>query len=107
MKAVAKRVKVLQEQLMFRGPDMVGTFISRRVSPLQRCIHKICHMGGRMDGTRTSTHELSDDEIFLRVKAIAKLPSKMETWSWGMEPYSRASPAPIVSFHFLANIFSF
>ena len=102
---MGQQIKELQEQLMFRGPDMVGAFVSRRVSPLQRRAHKICHMGGRMDGTRTSTHELSDDEIFLRVKAVAKLPSKMETWSWGMEPYSRASPAPIVSFLFFACIF--
>ena len=92
---------------MFRGPDMAGAFISRRVSPLQRRVHKICHMGGRMDGTRTSTHEVSDDQIFLRVKAIARLPAKMETWSWGMQPYSRASPAPNVSFFLLANVFSF
>ena len=45
LKAVGKRIKVLQEQLMFRGPDMAGAFISRRVSPLQRRVHTICHMG--------------------------------------------------------------
>ena len=84
---------------------MVGAFISRRVSPLQRRAHKICHMGGRMDATRASTHELTDDEIFSRVKAIAKLPSEMEEWSWGLQPYSRAFPAPIVSFLSLASIF--
>ena len=46
LNAVGKQIKELQEQLMFRGPDMVGAFVSRRVSPLQRRAHKICHMGG-------------------------------------------------------------
>ena len=64
MKTVGEQIKKLQEELSFRGPDMVGAFISRRVSPLQRRAHKICHMGGRMDATRASTHELTDDEIF-------------------------------------------
>ena len=98
---MAEQIKKLQDEHSFRGPDMVGAFISRRVLPLQRRAHKICHMGGRMDATRASTHELTGEEIFSRVKAIAKLPNEMEEWSWGMEPYSRASPAPVVSFLFL------
>ena len=107
LKKVAEQIKILQEEQSFRGSDMVGAFISRRVSPLQRRAHKICHMGGRMDATRTSTHELSDEEIFCRIKAIAKLPNTMEEWSWGKEPYSRTSPAPVVSFFFLLLMSSF
>ena len=63
MKAVVKRIKAMQEKENFRGIDMAGTFIARRVLPLQLRAHKICHMGGRLDATRTSTFVLGDDEI--------------------------------------------
>ena len=53
------------------GEDLVTTFISRRVSPLQRRVHKICHMSGHLDPTRTSTFELTKAAIRLHVKAIA------------------------------------
>ena len=44
------------------GEDLITTFISRRVSPLQRRVHKICHMSGHLDPTRTSTFELTKAE---------------------------------------------
>ena len=65
---------------------------------MQQRAHKICHMSGRLDATRTSTFELSDDEIPSRVKGIAKLPGKMKEWSWGKKAFCRASPPPIVSY---------
>jgi hypothetical protein len=43
--------------------DLVACFISRRISPLQRRPHKICHMSGPMDPTRHSTHELTPADI--------------------------------------------
>ena len=98
MKAVVRRVKALQEKAKLRGEDMVGTFIAHRVLPLQMRAHKICHMGGRLDATRTSTFVLSNDEILSRVKGITKLPGKMKEWSWGKRAFCRASPPPIVCY---------
>jgi hypothetical protein len=76
--------------------DLVACFISRRVSPLQHRSHKICQMSGPMDPTRHSTHELSPADILWRVKDICK--SSQATFAWGLEPYSRDRPAPMVIF---------
>ena len=43
--------------------DLLATFISCRVSPLQRRVHQICHMSGSLDPTRTSTYELNKAQI--------------------------------------------
>ena len=79
------------------GDDLLRTFIGRRVCPLQDRAHKMCHMSGHLDPTRTTTVELSKDDIYLRVRKIAK-PSTMEdgTWEWGLEPYHRTRVAPKV-----------
>ena len=78
------------------GEDLITTFISRRVSPLQRRVHKICHMSGHLDPTRTSTFELTKAAIRWRVKAIATV-RMSEKWTWGLEPYSRSNLPPAVS----------
>jgi hypothetical protein len=75
--------------------DIVACFISRRISPLQRRSHKICQLSRAMDPTRHSTHELSPADILRRVKDICK--SSQVTFAWGLEPYSRDSPAPTVN----------
>jgi hypothetical protein len=75
--------------------DLVACFISRRVSPLQRRSHKICQMSGPMDPTRHSTHELTPANILRRIKDVCK--SSQATFAWGLEPYSRDRPAPMVN----------
>ena len=81
--------------------DLLRTFISRRVCPLQTWVHKICHMSGPFDPTRVSTCLLSKEQVKKRVKAIAR--SSMEAaWEWGVEPFDRDNLPPnvIVLFHF-------
>ena len=68
--------------------DLLMTFVSRRVSPLQRRVHKIYHMSGPLDPTRMSTIELDKAQIQRRVKSIART---------RMEPYSRNNIPPSVS----------
>jgi hypothetical protein len=75
--------------------DLVACYISRRVSPLQRRSHKICQMSGPMDPTRHSTHELTPADILWRIKDVCK--SSQATFAWGLEPYSRDRPAPMVN----------
>ncbi|KAM0877096.1 hypothetical protein ACQ4PT_035743 [Festuca glaucescens] len=78
------------------GVDLLCTFISRRVLPLQRRAHKICYMSGWLDPTRTSKVQLSLESVARRVNHIsqAKLP---DNWQWGMEPFSRNDP-PALNF---------
>jgi hypothetical protein len=60
--------------------DLLCCYASRRVLPLQARVHKICHMSGRFDPTRTSKLELSHPAVARRVNFIsqAKLP---DDWS--------------------------
>ena len=76
--------------------DLLATFISRRVSPLQQRVHKICHMSGRYDPTRMTSYELSKAQIRRRVKAVART-NMLKDWVWGKEPHNRDRPAPAVS----------
>ena len=79
------------------GDDLLRTFVSRRVNPLQSRTHKMCVMSGRHDPNRMSTFALSKAEIYRRVKAIAKTSMDDGEWQWGKEPYDRHHPGPAVS----------
>ena len=77
--------------------DLLRTFISRRVCPLQTRAHKICHMSGPLDPTRVSRKLLSKPQVAQRVRAIART-NMPDTWDWGVEPFERERRAPNVSF---------
>ncbi|KAK1613914.1 hypothetical protein QYE76_019431 [Lolium multiflorum] len=73
--------------------DLLCAFTSRRVLPLQWRSHKICHMSGRFDPTRTSKVELYKEGMASRVNYISNTRLCVD-WEWGMEPFSRlALPA--------------
>jgi hypothetical protein len=76
--------------------DLVRTFITRRISPIQRHSHKICQMSGCQDPTRMTTFELDKPEVLAQVKAIAQTTMEPD-WEWDLELYSRAHPAPHVT----------
>jgi hypothetical protein len=76
--------------------DLVRTFISRRVSPLQRRDHKICHTRGALDPTRISKHELNKASVFRWVNAIA-VNEMSDKWRWGVKPFYREKLPPQVS----------
>ena len=80
----------------FSADDMLSTFIFRRVCPLQRRVHKMCHMSGRLDPTRLSRHLLTKEDVMKRVRAIAH--SKItEDWEWNVTVFRRGHPAPVVN----------
>ena len=81
--------------------DLLRTFISRWVCPLQTRVHKICHMSGLLDPTRVSRNVLTKAQVLGRMKAIARS-NMVDTWEWGVEPFERDRRAPNVSFCFLA-----
>jgi hypothetical protein len=48
-------METLNDTTNICADDIVHTFVSRRVLPLQRRVHKICQMTGRKDPTRITT----------------------------------------------------
>ena len=99
----ARAVKQLHDALLrlkkegMTGDDLLRTFVGRRVCPLQDRAHKMCYMSGHRDPTRTTTVELTKEELYLRVKKIAKPVSMVDgDWTWGLEPYDRTRVAPKV-----------
>jgi hypothetical protein len=89
------RVKDELHNASLTPKDIITCFISRRVSPLQCQSRKICKMSGAMDPTRHSTHELNPADILRWVKDICM--TSQVTFAWGLEPYSRDCPAPMVN----------
>jgi hypothetical protein len=84
------------------GEDLVLTYLSRRVSPLQRRLHKICYMSGAMDATRHTTFELDQAAVYRRLCALIK-PAIKADWKFGLAAYSRDNPVPQVRL-FLSGI---
>ena len=82
--------------------DLLCTYISRRVIPLQLRVHKIGHMSGRLDPTRTSKVELSKSQVAHRVNNITKA-NMPDNWDWGLPPYDREQPPELVSLTFLPS----
>ncbi|KAE8797209.1 hypothetical protein D1007_27636 [Hordeum vulgare] len=80
------------------GRDLLTTMMSRRVMPLQRRPHLICHMGGRCNPNRLSTKNFRPGEVAQNVNMISS--ANMDEggdWEWGMAPYNRAHLAPVLS----------
>jgi hypothetical protein len=91
---VERRLRTLKKQGL-TGDDLAATFISRRVSPLQKRAHKMHQMSGHRDITRHSTFELTNTQVCHRVHAISKS-LLSEEWDFGVDPYSRGNPPPEV-----------
>jgi hypothetical protein len=53
--------------------DIIRAFVSRRVLPLQRRVHKIGQMRGRRDPTRITSFGLRKYDVVLKAKKISKL----------------------------------
>ena len=95
IECVFARMRHLQASEGLVAADLVASFIARRVQPLQKRSHWMCDVSFRRDPTRTSTSDMTPQQVVQRVNAIAdfKLP---DYWWFGMEPYCRNLPAPKV-----------
>ena len=94
LQLIYKYIQQLKKEGQLRPEDLVCTFLKRRVSPLQLRAHKICHMSGLLDPTRHSTFELSDEDVWKRLKAISSTQITAE-WKWGKEAYSQNNMPPV------------
>ena len=95
--AITAYIEKLIEDKELVPDDLVCTFISRRVLPLQRRSHKLCHMSGRKDPTRFTTFRLDQAQIRQQVKAISES-QLAEDWDWGKMPHRCTRMVQNVSF---------
>ncbi|KAI4994227.1 hypothetical protein ZWY2020_029275 [Hordeum vulgare] len=72
--------------------------VTCRILPLQRRPHLLCQMSGRHDPCWTSTKRFIASTVARGVNQISI--ARMDdsgNWAWGMAPYSRSHPPPVVS----------
>ncbi|KAE8810807.1 hypothetical protein D1007_12422 [Hordeum vulgare] len=68
---------------------------------LERRPHLVCQMSGRLDPCRLSTKRFTPGAVARRVKLIST--ARMDDggeWTWGMSPFNRAHPPPMVALMF-------
>jgi hypothetical protein len=90
---IVRYIVGLQEVHEPTADDIVRTFITRWVLPLQHRVHKTCQMSGRLDTTQISTFKLSKEDVIDKAKLITKTRMPVD-WKWGMQPFSRNNPPP-------------
>lgn len=71
--------------------DIIRAFISRRVLPLQRRVHKMSEMYGPGDPTKITGIALSKKDIVLKAGQICQT-AMPEDWEWGLWPLSSTNP---------------
>ena len=94
--AVTARMKdLIADGLTSR--DLTLAWLSRRVFPLQARGHKMCFYSGVRDPTRACTEALEINEL-RRLAALVITDVVKRKWWFGVEPFSHAWRAPVVSF---------
>ena len=75
------------------GHDLLMTWVSRRVIPLQRWPHKMCYLSGRLDPSRTSRTTITRSEAAKQTSTIIN--GRLDdNWGFGVAPYRRSNPPP-------------
>ncbi|KAK1664834.1 hypothetical protein QYE76_052993 [Lolium multiflorum] len=71
--------------------DIIRTFISRRVLPLQRRAHKMSEMYGPGDPTKITGLPLSKKDVVRKARQICQT-AMPEDWEWGLRPLDSNPP---------------
>ncbi|KAM0931645.1 hypothetical protein ACQ4PT_000199 [Festuca glaucescens] len=71
--------------------DIIRAFVSRRVLPLKRRVHKMSQMCGRRDPTKITSCPLSKEDVALKVRQISRTDMPPD-WEWGFLPLSSLNP---------------
>ena len=61
--AVVSRLRVMVRSEGLTGPDLLTSFVARRVLPLQGHPHILCQMSGNQDPSRLCTKEMPHAEV--------------------------------------------
>ncbi|KAK1653109.1 hypothetical protein QYE76_070914 [Lolium multiflorum] len=101
-KRVANYIKLSKKETKLSEDDIVRSFLSRRVLPLQRRAHKMSQMLGQRDPTRMTTFSLSPMELILKAKQICQNTLRPDG-KYGLKPYSRNDPSPRDNFSRIAR----
>ncbi|KAK1681025.1 hypothetical protein QYE76_041873 [Lolium multiflorum] len=88
---IVRFMKQLMKDTAFCQDDILRTFISRRVLPLQRRAHKMSEMYGPCDPTKITGLPLSKEDVVLKAKHICQT-SMTPDWEWGLLPLSTLNP---------------
>lgn len=78
--------------------DLLATMVVHRILPLHRRPHLVCQMSGRLDPCRLSAKRFTPSAVARRVNLIST--ARMDEggeWTWGMPPFNRAHPPPMVA----------
>ncbi|KAK1684705.1 hypothetical protein QYE76_045553 [Lolium multiflorum] len=81
----------LKRETDISSDDIILTFISRRVLPLQHRAHKISEMYGPRDPTKITGLPLSLEDIVLKARQICQTDMPLD-WEWGFRPLSSTNP---------------
>ena len=77
------------------GHDLLMTWVSRRVIPLQRRPHKMCYPSGLRNPNQTSREVMPAEEAAQLASAI--IDGRVEDdLGFGVVPYRRSNPPPQV-----------
>ncbi|KAK1613363.1 hypothetical protein QYE76_037036 [Lolium multiflorum] len=85
---IIRFMKQLMKDTNICSDDIIRTFISRRVLPLKRRMHKMSEMYGPGDPTKITGIPLSKKDIVLKAKQICQT-AMPEDWEWGLRPLSQ------------------
>ena len=95
---MTNRLKELVEAVL-TSRDLTLAWLTRRLFPLREREHKMCFYSGPRDPTRVSAKAL--ELKTMRAWAAGVIADQVEEdWEFGLDPFTRASRAPVVSlFH--------
>ncbi|KAK1618313.1 hypothetical protein QYE76_023830 [Lolium multiflorum] len=88
---VVRFLASLKKETKICSDDIIRTFISRRVLPLKRRVHRMSEMYGPGDPTKITSRPLSKKDVVRKAKQICQTAMPFE-WEWGLLPLSTTNP---------------
>ena len=90
------RLSVLKNSMGLLGIDLVSSWFSRRLSPLQSRSRLLCEYAGLGDSDRTSSADWEEDELKAALNEVCVVDASTGNLV-GLEPFTSSRPAPNVS----------
>ncbi|KAE8773066.1 hypothetical protein D1007_54849 [Hordeum vulgare] len=93
---IGAHLEILEKRGLL-GHDLLTTMVTCRILPLQRRPGMVCQMSGRHDPCRTSTKRFTPSAVArgANLISIARMDDN-GSWTWGMIPYNRSRPPPVM-----------